>query len=166
MLLLSSIPYSFALAFSLLNSWHSRKTREKKLHCIVPMAVSTLGLLLAPLLRGVPALAFVCVVAGVAGVISAMAAVSTLWAHLDAGEAHACSFAVINSGGSVGGLIGPLIIGSLTTSTGDFGPAFWVLAGIMAVSCTLVALWPTKGHTRLPAGLALTSLGSVDFGNL
>ena len=159
-LLLSSVPYVAAIAAMTLNARHSRRTRERKLHMAVPMLFAIAGLVLTPLLGAYPALGFLAVIVATAGVWAVYGPMSELWGELDSGAAHAASFAIVNGGGNLGGLFGPLIIGSLTTSAGDFTAPFFLLAALMGVSAILVLAFPERRDARGLRGAA--SVASVD----
>jgi len=161
-LLLSTVPYVAATAALLLNARHSQATGEVRWHIIVPMALCAAGLVLTPVLQRLPAASFCVLTVATAAVWSIYGPTSRLWAETDSGAASAASFALINGGGNLGGLVGPIIIGVFTTRDGDFLPAFAALAGLMVVSAALVALLPLRRAP--PAEDSQDSLERVPLG--
>ena len=132
----------------LVNSAHSDKVDERPLHVAIPLAIQALGflgsaLLPTPLLRLV-SLALIPIGHG--------AAYGPFWSmptRFLSGEAAAGGLAVVATIVSVGGFIGPLLIGLLKEHTGSFAPAFVVLSVAAMISSIMAAQLK-----RLPALIA------------
>jgi ACS family tartrate transporter-like MFS transporter len=120
----------------LVNSAHSDKVDERPLHIAIPLAIQAAGflgsaLLPTPLLRML-ALALIPIGHG--------AAYGPFWSmptRFLSGAAAAGGLAVVATIVSVGGFIGPLLIGILKERTGSYAPAFVILAVAALISATM-----------------------------
>ena len=142
---LSTIPYAFGGIGMVLWGRHSDRTGERRLHLFISAAVATLGYAGAALAPG-PVLSFAGLCVAALGVWSSF---GLLWAYagdLVAGPAAATGFAVINSIGTLGGFVGPFLIGWVRSLTSSFTGALLILAGF-GVLTALLALCLKGGRT-------------------
>ncbi len=127
--LLAALPYVAAFVTQQLNGWHSDRTRERRWHAAVPLSLCALAVSLAVLSSGRPMVAiglFVLVGGSFYGFQPCFWAVPTLFLSE---SAAAASIGLINSVGNLGGFVGPLMMGYLTTRTHSFAAGLWYLVG-------------------------------------
>jgi MFS transporter, ACS family, tartrate transporter len=131
----------------LVTSAHSDARRERFLHIAVPALLVAFGWLLcgwfSPGGIGVVALALVAL-----GVSSQYGPFWALPGALLSGTAQAGGVGLIGAMGSVGGFIGPLLVGRLRDGLGDFRAAY-LLLGLAAGAAGLVALWMRRAPGSL-----------------
>ena len=75
------------------------------------------------------------------GVYSAFGVFWTLPSAVLAGTAAAGGIALINSVGNLGGYVGPVVVGRLRDSTGNYAAGLYVIAAAMGVAGVLVLLF-------------------------
>ncbi|MFC0406835.1 MFS transporter [Roseomonas elaeocarpi] len=113
------------------------RSRQKMLHLAAMCLISALGLVLA-----VYAGAFVVALAGLTAVVvgtnTARAVLWTIPTRFLTGIAAAGGLAFINSVGTIGGFVGPSIMGEFRSLTGSFNAGLLALAGFMLVSVALI----------------------------
>ncbi|MGB2665068.1 MAG: MFS transporter [Candidatus Acidiferrum sp.] len=131
--LLVTIPYLVALTATLLNSWHSDRTQERRWHVAGPLFIGAVGLWLA-IASGShfwTQLAFFSIFAACVHAFQ-----PCFWAlpTLMLGEsAAAASIGLINALGNLGGFVGPSIMGYMVGFTGSFTSGLiWLLANLVA----------------------------------
>ncbi len=138
--LISAIPYLAAWPAMLLVGWNSDRTRERRVHTSVCLAVSGLALL-ATQYTGAN------VVLGIAMFsIAAMAIngrLSAFWPMPSAflgGTAAAAAIGLINCIGNTGGFVGPSIVGFLSTKFGSYtgGVAFLIGSAFVGAAAVLL----------------------------
>lgn len=67
---------------------------------------------------------------------------------LNSGGEGAIGFALINSCGSLGGFIGPFLLGYLADRSGGYGLAMTVLACMLALSSAAILVFPVHGSSE------------------
>jgi ACS family tartrate transporter-like MFS transporter len=135
--LLTAIPSLVAVFALLLCGWHADRTGERVWHVAGPYLVAAFGFVIAAF-AGTPALILLGLVLGAAGIASAIPSLWALPAMLLTGTASAAGLALINSVGSIGGFVGPYIIGWARDRTGSFSGALLFMAGTMVVTALVV----------------------------
>lgn len=132
------LPPILALASQLAVGWNSDRTRERRLHAVVPITIGMLGLALVPLTRGNLALtvaAFMLIVAGIKAYQPAFWSLPSLFLT---DVAAAGSIGLINSIGNLGGFLGPTVLGGVENLTGSFVGGIYYLAASMAVCAAII----------------------------
>jgi len=132
------LPPILALASQIAVGWNSDRTRERRLHAVVPIALGMAGLALVPLTRGHLALtiaAFMLIVAGIKAYQPAFWSLPSLFLT---DVAAAGSIGLINSIGNLGGFLGPTILGGVENLTGSFVGGIYYLSGSMAVCAVII----------------------------
>jgi ACS family tartrate transporter-like MFS transporter len=119
--------------------WNSDRTRERRLHTAVPMAVAALGLFLATQTRGHLWLTVLCFMVSVAGFKAYLPAFWSLPNLFLTQAGAAGSIGLINSVGNLGGFLGPYVLGKVESITGSFEGGLYFLAGSMALSAIVVS---------------------------
>ena len=136
--LLAALPYVAAFVTQQVNGWHSDRTRERRWHAAIPLFLCALALSLAVLSSGRPMVAiglFVLVGGSFYGFQPCFWAVPTLFLSE---SAAAASIGLINSVGNLGGFVGPMVMGYLTTRTHSFAAGLWYLVGSLIVGGLLM----------------------------
>lgn len=127
---ISAIPYIGATLAMLWLGANSDRTGERFLHVAIPSFIGAVGFAAAAF--------FVSPVAGmVALTIAAMGDLSTrgpFWAlppRFLSGSALAAGIGLVNTMGSLGGFVGPMLVGYIRTATGGFAGGLLFLAGLL-----------------------------------
>jgi MFS family permease len=136
--MLYTIPFLIGAASMILNSSHSDKTHERRLHVAVPLALGGFVLFSGVLIsERFPMLAFllVCLAA-----IGPFAWLGPFWAMPTERFSRKMAGSVaglVNGVGNLGGFCGPLLVGYLNKRTGNFSFGFGVLAALMLIGAAL-----------------------------
>lgn len=129
----SAIPYIGAAAAMLFVGASSDRSGERFLHVAVPSFIGAAGFVASAFLKSpVPAL--------IALTVAAMGDLCTrgpFWAlpsRFLSGSALAAGIALINTVGSLGGFVGPTMVGYVREATGGFTGGLLFLAGLLALA--------------------------------
>jgi sugar phosphate permease len=146
--LLVAIPYLAALTATLLNSWHSDRSQERRWHAAGPLFAGSAALFLAICANSHlwMQLGFFSVFAScVYGYQPCFWALPTI----TLGEsAAAASIGLINAIGNLGGFFGPFVLGYLVTRTGSFNSGLvWLVFDLAAAGMLVLVL----GVCRTPS---------------
>jgi ACS family tartrate transporter-like MFS transporter len=134
------LPPILALAGQIFAGWNSDRTKERRFHVVVPIALGALALALAPLSQGHLFLTVACFMLAYVGFKAYMPAFWSLPGLFLVETAAAGSIGLINSVGNLGGFLGPSILGKVQASTGSFVGGIYFLCVSMAASATIVFL--------------------------
>lgn len=134
---LTAIPSLVAVIAMLICGWHADRTGERVWHVSGPYLVAALGFVLAAF-AGNPVFMLLGLVLGVAGMASAAPSLWVLPGMLLTGTGAAAGMALINSVGSIGGFVGPYVIGWVRDRTGSFSGSLLFMAGTMATTTLAV----------------------------
>lgn len=132
------LPPLLALFGQLFVGWNSDRTKERRLHAVIPIASGAVALALAPLTRGHLILTLLCFMAAFAGFKAYLPAFWTLPSLLLTEAAAAGSIGLINSIGNLGGFLGPFLLGKVETLTGSFVGGIYFLCASMATAATIL----------------------------
>jgi ACS family tartrate transporter-like MFS transporter len=139
--LLVALPYLVALTATLLLSWHSDRSQERRWHTAGPMFIGS-GFLLLAIVSG----SHVWLQLGFFTVFAACvyAYQPCFWAlpTITLGEsAAAASIGLINATGNLGGFAGPFLMGYLVTRTGSFTfGLMWLLVNLVLAGVLVLCL--------------------------
>lgn len=143
-----------AVVTTLLSGAHSDRTGDRALHASAGSALSALGCLGAAIvpvpLGRVAALALVEI-----GARSYAPAFVCLTPMLLRGPAAAAGIALVNTIFSIGGFVGPSLVGWFTDATGSPNGAFLILAGFAMISsllCVLLSRYPVFARATAATG--------------
>jgi MFS family permease len=150
--LIAAIPYLVSVPLMLLTGWSSDRTGEKKWHTIIPRLLSGVALLLCCFTLGNVWLSVFLLSLAVVGFYCAHPGFWPMPGMLLGRTAAAASIGLINSFGSLGGFIGPYIVGWLTGRNGSFAPAMLAMAAAAFTSGLLVLLLRLPGPPILLLG--------------
>ena len=127
-----------ALAGQIFVGWNSDRTKERRFHAVVPIALGALALALAPLTQGRLSLTIACFMLAFLGFKAYMPAFWALPNLFLAQAAAAGSIGLINSIGNLGGYLGPSVLGKVQTVTGSFVGVIYFLAVFMSLSAIII----------------------------
>ncbi len=113
------------------------RSEQKMLHLLAMCLISGLGLVLAVYAGSFP-LAFAGLTAVVICTNSARGVLWTIPTRFLTGLGAAAGLAFINSVGTIGGFVGPSIMGWLRSATGSFNAGLLALSGFMFLSVVLI----------------------------
>jgi ACS family tartrate transporter-like MFS transporter len=149
--LLASAPFAAAAAAMVLNARHAEAADERHRHAGLPVGGGALcfAAAAAALALGSPAGAFLSLTAAAACVWAFHGPFMSWPANFLPPREAAAAFAVVNSVGSAGGLLGPLLLGTLADRTGSYSAAMLALAALLAAASAALLSFPAPAR---PAG--------------
>jgi ACS family tartrate transporter-like MFS transporter len=132
-------PPIVAIAGQLFVGWSSDRTRERRLHAVIPILVGAVALVGLAVSQGNLAFTMVCVALIAGGVKAYQPAFWSLPSMFLTSTAAAGSIGFINSFGNLGGGgIGTPIMGYLKEHTGSYVTGLFVLAASMFVAAAII----------------------------
>jgi MFS transporter, ACS family, tartrate transporter len=134
------LPPCLAVVSQLLVGWSSDRLREYRRHAACSILIALGALLLAPLTRGHLPLTIGCFIVFFAGIKGYQPAFWALPSLLLTEMAAAGSIGLINSFGSIGGFVGPYVLGHMqaSSSSGSFDGGIYFLCACMAVAAAII----------------------------
>jgi MFS family permease len=126
--LLTAIPFGVAAISMRCNALHSERTGERRLHGTVPVLLAGIGLFLGTYFSTYFVFSLAMLTLTTAGILSLMPMYWTLPGRILTGTACAAGLAMINSCGSLSGILGALIIGYAGMQIGMYILASFLLA--------------------------------------
>ena len=146
--LLSMIPWGVATMSMVVVGSHSDRTGERRWHCAGSSLVAMVGLIALALVgrSGIPSIIALTLVTS--GCLSSVVTFWSLPTSFLSNTAAAVGIALISSLGSLGGHVGPDLIGRIRTATDSTVAAFFALGAIAFVGAMIILLLPTL-KTRL-----------------
>jgi MFS transporter, ACS family, tartrate transporter len=139
--LIGMIPYLAMFVAMVLNGRHSDKRMERRWHSAIPMLIAALGALgIVGNFRALPVTVLLFTM-----IACSNAFLPTFWAmptSLLSRSAAAASVGLINGIASVGGFVGPYLLGYLSTRTGSFASGMVCVAGGAILGVLLVLRVP------------------------
>jgi MFS transporter, ACS family, tartrate transporter len=135
--LVGIIPYLIVFVAMPLNGWHSDKHLERRWHSVIPMLLAALGALALIIhTRSLPLIVlFLTLIAAGNAFLPPFWAIPTSLLNR---SAAAASVGFINAVASVGGFVGPYLLGYLSTRTGSFDSGLLVVVAAPVVACALL----------------------------
>lgn len=147
--LLTAIPNGVAVVGMVAWARSSDRRNERRLHCSIACLAAAAGMLLAGYAGGAALL-----IAGLSlAAFGIDAAKPPLWSmptQFLSGPGAAAAIALINAVGSVGGIVGPIVIGRLKGETGSYSGGMIYVAGTLIVS-SIVVLFAAPKRTAQSA---------------
>ena len=132
------LPPLFALVAQVGVGWNSDRTKERRLHAVLPIVIGALALAALPSTRGTLALTVTCFIVAFIGFKAYLPPFWTMPNLFLSSSAAAGSIGLINSVGNLGGFLGPYLLGKVETVTGSYVGGIYYLCGSMLVSATIV----------------------------
>jgi MFS family permease len=139
---LSAIPYLVAVPTIILTGISADRTRSRRLHFGVALAIGGVGLALAGYVGHDPVLAVVWLSVGAAGMLSALSLFWGIPAAFLAGTSAAAGIAFINCVGNLAGFVSPYMVGWLNVTTGNPAIGLYAVSACMVAGALLVAIIP------------------------
>src|SRR5262249_6482723 len=118
--------------------WNSDRTRERRLHAALPIYMGATALVCTLLNRDQLWLTIVLFTIALTGLKAYLPAFWSLPSLFLTEAAAAGSIGLINSVGTLGGFLGPSVIGTVYKLTGSFQGGITFLAVSMAISATIL----------------------------
>jgi ACS family tartrate transporter-like MFS transporter len=147
---LSAIPYLVASIGMIFWSWHSDATGERIWHLALPFLLAAAAFAWAAAGDGL-AVTMIALSLATLGIFAAMGPFWSLPPAILTGTGAAAGFALINSIGNVGGLVGPTLIGGMKEASGTFTSALLFLSGaLLAGACLALLFGRVAGMTAIP----------------
>lgn len=139
--LASAVPQIGVVVGMLLNARHSDRTQERLAHFGFAALLAGAALLVASALSSPPAMLALLTVAGL-GIGGAQGVFWTLPPTLGIGGARVPVgvIAVLNIGGTAGGILGPVVVGVIREATGSFALGIAALAALLILAAPLALL--------------------------
>jgi ACS family tartrate transporter-like MFS transporter len=137
--LVVAIPYLTAAIAMVIWARSSDKRGERLWHIILPILLGAMGFAAASVVQSnfIILLALTCTAIGMLAPLPPLN--SLLKSHLT-GPAVACGVAVYNSIGTLGGAVGPYLIGAIKETTDSYAPGMMVIAIGLVISAVMVFL--------------------------
>src|SRR5262249_15519996 len=118
---------------------HSDKTADRRWHLLAGGVVGAVGLAGSAIV-GNPGLGFVGLCIGAIGILRMFGVFWATPADFLSGKAAASGLALINSIGTIGGFVGPFVVGLVREQTGSFTASLFTLAGSGLIAGCLALL--------------------------
>ena len=138
---IGAIPFVAALVGMLLLGWNSDRIRERRWHFAIPQLTAALALSVWFFLPASNALLVIVFSLVAFGTIAHLPSFWALPSALLSSSAAAAAVGFINCTASIGGFVGPTIIGQLSQRTGSFRWGFvlmiasWIIASLLVLLC-------------------------------
>jgi len=134
--LLSAIPPFLGVVGTLIVSWSSDRTGDRKKHLAGVYALAAVAIAISAVAPNA-AIAYAALCITGLGINSGNPLFWSISASLTTGVAAAASIAFVNTVAQFGGLVGPWMIGWVKDSTGSFAAALLTIAGALVVASVI-----------------------------
>jgi D-galactonate transporter len=145
---LSAIPYVAAMIGLVLVGRSSDRRLERRYHCALSCLAAAAGLVFIGVFASSPTFAFVALVLGVTGVLSAFSPFWQMPTTVLAGTAAAGGIALINSIGNLSGWLGPFVVGWLMDLTGKTSAGLYVVAGLEFLAAVMILVFVDRDRNH------------------
>ncbi|MGI8821066.1 MAG: MFS transporter [Chthoniobacterales bacterium] len=142
---IGAIPFVLGLIGMLLLGWNSDRVRERRWHFAIPQLTAALSLAVWFILPHSNVLLIAVFAFVVFGTVAYLPSFWALPSAFLADSAAAAAVGFINCTASIGGFIGPKIIGELSERTGSFSAGFVFMIACWTIASALVLLCPREG---------------------
>ncbi|MGS0891470.1 MFS transporter [Burkholderia stagnalis] len=130
---LTAIPALAGIVSMVLVSRHSDRHRERRWHAALPLMVAALSLIALPFSHGDLTFSIALLAVATAGHLSSLSVFWTIPSTYLASTSAAAGIALVSSIGSLGGLVGPSMIGYVKSVSGS------LTLGIQIAGCVILA---------------------------
>jgi ACS family tartrate transporter-like MFS transporter len=145
------IPPVGTLAGQLFMAWSSDRTKERKLHTVLPIAIGAVALALTPATLGALWITMALLIVARTGLKAYQPSFWTLPGLFLTETAAAGCVGLINSIGNLGGFLGPFVLGQVDKLTGSFHAGIYFLAATMGISSAIIFGLGLGGREKEPA---------------
>ena len=146
--LLSAIPYAAATIGLVVVGASSDRYAERRWHVAVPCLIGAAGFVLTVIAPQTLAVALAALSIAAFGIWGTLGPFWTLPTAFLRGTAAAGGIALVNSVGNVGGFIGPILVGWIRDSTGQFAPGLLTLAAILVIGAVVALTMPRSQNQK------------------
>ncbi len=143
------LPPILSLVGQLFVGWSSDRTKERRLHAVVPILLGAIGVVLAPSSQGNLPLTIGCFMLLAFGIKGYLPAFWSLPSLFLAEAAAAGSIGLINSVGNLGGFLGSYVVGAVQKATGSFVGGLYFL-GVSMLGSVGMILYLGLGRKEAP----------------
>ena len=147
--LVAIIPYIVSGAVMIYWSYRSDHKLERWFHSMTPLFVAAFAFLGSGMFTKQPILAMFFITLAISGMYSFKSPFFALISNIISPAKAAVGFAVINSIGNLGGVVGPYAIGFLKGITGTESSGLYLLSGCMVVSFFMVLILKKENKTKV-----------------
>jgi ACS family tartrate transporter-like MFS transporter len=148
--MLTTLPYVLAVVAMIWWAHRSDRAGERRWHLALAALFGSLCLS-ASALASTPTLSFIALCGATVGIWSMFGVFWALPSDFLSGTAAAAGFALINSFGTLGGFVGPFLVGLVRAHTGSFSAALLLLAAFVMGAAILAALLRREEPRLRPA---------------
>ena len=142
--LLSAIPYLAATVGLVAVGASSDRFAERRWHVAIPCLIGATGFVLTVMAPQTLAVSLATLSIAAFGIWGTLGPFWTLPTAFLRGTAAAGGIALVNSVGNVGGFVGPILVGWIRDSTGQFAPGLLTLAGILVLGAAIAVALPSR----------------------
>jgi MFS transporter, ACS family, tartrate transporter len=146
--MIATLPFLASWPAMLLLSWSSDRTGERRWHTAAAYVALAAGLAGSVWAGDRIALGMIMFSLAGIGINARLPAFWTLPAALLGGATAAASIGAINCIGNLGGLVGPYLLGVLSTTTGSYTSGIWYLTGASVLAAVVILLVRAKPEPR------------------
>ncbi|HTC90122.1 MAG TPA: MFS transporter [Bryobacteraceae bacterium] len=147
--MIATLPFLASWPMTILLGWSSDRTGERRWHTAAAYVILAAGLAGSVWAGDHIALGVVMFSLAAIGISARLPAFWALPASLLGGATAAASIGAINCLGNLGGLVGPYVLGALSTSTGSYSAGIWCLTGASVLAAVLILLVRSKPVRRV-----------------
>jgi len=144
--LLGAVPFAACFVAMQVNGWHSDRQRERRWHATVPLLIAVcgwIGLAIGPQSLAAAMVLFTMVAVGTAS-ISVFFSMPT---EILSQSAAAAAVGIISTMGNISAFLSPYLFAYLTTRSGSFTGALWVVVVVALTGAILTLSIPTRRGT-------------------
>jgi MFS family permease len=138
--ILFAVPYIVTAVIMILNSWHSDKTHERRVHVAVVYVLSGVSLILSVVLSGHFWISYALLCLAIPGPFAAMAPLWAIPGETLPRNVLGVAIGVVNAFGNLGGFVGPFVVGWVLKEYQSTAPAFNAL-GVAMLGCAALAFF-------------------------
>jgi ACS family tartrate transporter-like MFS transporter len=146
--MIATLPFLASWPAMLLLSWNSDRTGERRWHTAAAYVALAAGLAGSVWAGDRIALGMIMFSLAGIGINARLPAFWTMPAALLGGATAAASIGAINCIGNLGGLVGPYLLGVLSTTTGSYTSGIWYLTGASVLAAVVILLVRTKPEPK------------------
>jgi MFS family permease len=141
--LLGALPYAVTLITVVVVGWHSDRTAERRWHATVLLMLGAVGVAALAVHPGSVTLTVALLAVTCATTLAFVPLFWSLVPDLLGASRAAAAIGTINAIASIGGFVGPLAFGNLTTRTGSFTIPLLLVAALTAAAALLILRVPS-----------------------
>jgi ACS family tartrate transporter-like MFS transporter len=146
--MIATLPFLASWPAMLLLSWSSDRTGERRWHTAAAYVALAAGLAGSVWAGDRIVLGMIMFSLAGIGINARLPAFWTLPSALLGGATAAASIGAINCIGNLGGLVGPYLLGVLSTATGSYTSGIWYLTGASVLAAVVILLVRTKPEPK------------------